>query len=106
MNPHFKMSYYKDNNFENKYIQLYKQQIKKLWKDEYISGQNERNYQSIDSLDNVHSNALMAYIFKKRKLIQNDELDTYLNSEPINFNANILTFWKVKILIFSTLLNI
>ena len=48
----------------------------------------------------------MAYIFKKRKLIQNDELDTYLNSEPINFNANILTFWKVKILIFSTLLNI
>ena len=96
MNPHFKMSYYKDNNFENKYIQLYKQQIKKLWKDEYISGQNERNYQSIDSLDNVQSNALMAHIFKKRKLIQNDEFDTYLNSEPINFNANILTFWKVK----------
>ncbi|CAI2194724.1 6654_t:CDS:2, partial [Funneliformis geosporum] len=63
INSYFKMSFYKDNAFEDKYIQLYKQQIKKLWKDKYISGQNERNYQSIDSLDNVHSNALMAHIF-------------------------------------------
>jgi len=90
MDPRFKLDYYIDNEFESNYIQTYKQQIKKLWNNEYIQNSNESDNQS-----SSNSNALMAHIFKKRKLVKSDELDTYLNNASI-LNANVLMFWKVN----------
>ena len=37
----------------------------------------------------------MAHIFKKRKLVKSDEVNTYLNNVSI-LNTNVLIFWKVK----------
>jgi hypothetical protein len=43
-----------------------------------------------------NQSTLSAHIFKKRKLINNDELDIYLKSETANYDLNILDYWKVK----------
>jgi hypothetical protein len=39
-------------------------------------------------------------MFEKRKYVEFDELVKYLNEPPLNYDIDILTYWKVNILIF------
>ncbi|CAB5384125.1 unnamed protein product [Rhizophagus irregularis] len=41
------------------------------------------------------SNVLVNHIYKKRKFVQSDELDNYLNSPPANIETNTLLYWKL-----------
>jgi hypothetical protein len=40
-------------------------------------------------------NALSAHIFKKRKIVHTDELNSYLKEPPSNYDVDILMYWKV-----------
>lgn len=88
------MQYYIDNEFEEDYIKTYKKQITELWTTTYKSTVNENNNQS-----NINQNALTAHMFKKRKTIYDDQLEGYLGEKPVNFDINVLDYWKVKLII-------
>src|SRR5688572_9841865 len=92
LDPRHKMQYYKDNDFDDFYIETYKKQITELWTTEYKPKSNVSDNQS-----NTKQNALSAHMFRKRKIAYNDELEEYLNEPPIDFNMDVLTFWKVKL---------
>ena len=87
------MQYYKDNEFEEIYIDAYRKQITDLWNNEYKPKGDENNNQP------TQQNTLAAHMFKKRKTIYDDELEEYLNEPPANFDTDVLTFWKVKLII-------
>ena len=82
------MQYFKDNRFDAEYIDMYKQQITDLWKNEYMPIQTNFNPPE-------ESNKLASHIFKKRKFSKSDELDNYLSSPIIDYNKDMLEYWKV-----------
>ena len=82
------MQYFIENGFGTEYNNMYKQQITDLWKDEYMPTQINLNLPD-------ESNILASHIFKKRKSNRSDELDNYLNSPTVDYNTNILDYWKV-----------
>ena len=88
------MVYYEENGF-NDYIETYKQQIDHLWKSDYLPTDQGNIIQIDAQCDNF-----TAHVFKKRKLIQHDELDIYLKDPPIDpFKThNVLAWWKVDII--------
>lgn len=88
------MQYYKDNDFEDHYIEMYRKQITELWTTEYKPRSNVSN----NNQSNAIQNALTAHMFRKRKIVYDDELEEYLNEPPINFDMDVLTFWKVKLM--------
>jgi hypothetical protein len=69
---------------------MYKNQITKLWTDEYKSKNDES-----DSQINIQQSDLAAHMYRKRKTFYVDELEVYLNEPPINFDMDILEYWKV-----------
>jgi hypothetical protein len=87
------MQYYIDNDFDD-YIEMYKEKISDLWKMEYMPIQERDTTVQTTKTPNT----LESHILKKRKSIQTDELDMYLNSPPLNFATDVLSFWKVKTL--------
>jgi hypothetical protein len=91
MDPRLKLEYYKDNDFEDYYINRYRRQVTNLWEEKYkrVQEQNPDN-----QFVNITS-PLADHMFKKRKLVRADELDIYLNSSSANFDIDILAFWKV-----------
>ena len=91
MDPRLKMEYYKDNDFEDYYIDEYKRQITRLWEEKYKEIQDQK---ISNQLINI-SSPLANHMFKKRKLVNVDELNVYLNSSPASFYVDILAFWKV-----------
>jgi hypothetical protein len=85
------MEYYKDNGFEDYYINKYKRQITDLWREKYKETQEQiANNQPVST-----SSPLANHMFKKRKFVRADELDTYLDSSSANFDVDVLLFWKV-----------
>ena len=70
------MVYYNEHGFEG-YITTYKDQITKLWKSSYLP-----TNQPIEPSVSEMQDDLIAHIFKKRKIIQQDELDSYLKDPP------------------------
>ncbi|CAJ0649730.1 11883_t:CDS:2, partial [Entrophospora sp. SA101] len=92
MDPRLKMQYYIDNEFDD-YIEMYKEKISDLWKMEYMPIQEcNTTIQTTKT-----PNTLESHILKRRKNIQTDELDMYLNSPPLNFDTDVLSFWKLGI---------
>ncbi|GBB95627.1 hypothetical protein RclHR1_02580010 [Rhizophagus clarus] len=92
IDPRHKLQYYIDNEFEDEYINTYKNQIKELWLTEYKPKNNENDDQNNN---NSNQNPLAAHISKKRKTSFIDELEVYLNEPPENFDMDVLAFWKV-----------
>jgi len=82
------MQYFVENDFGAEYINMYKQQITDSWKNEYMPTQI--NFNPPDE-----TNILASHIFKKRKSSKSDELDNYLNSLTVDYDTNILEYWKV-----------
>ncbi|CAG8803097.1 10688_t:CDS:2, partial [Dentiscutata erythropus] len=81
-------NYYGENGFNNKDIEIYRNQIQELWKSKYQPTQT--------SVDENISNENVPRIFKKRKTIYNDELEIYLRNPTVNpyFFDDILLWWK------------
>ena len=89
-----KMQYYKDNNFEDVYIDIYKDQIIVLWIITYKPSSNESNINQF----NTEQNALTLHMSRKHRVIYDNKLKAYLNKPPISFDMDVLTFWKVKLM--------
>ena len=92
MDPRLKLTYYKENNIDSRYIKSYKQKITDLWNQKYKPTGNKEIDESSFKL-----NALSAYIFKKRKIVYTDELSSYLKELPLNHDMDILMYWKVMV---------
>jgi hypothetical protein len=89
------MEYYHENGF-NDYVENYKKQIIKLWKKNYMPTQMTINPPNT-------TNILANHIYKKRKFVQSNELDNYLNSSPANVETDTLLYWKVTMLLAFTI---
>ena len=87
------MVYYSEHGFED-YVRLYKDQITNLWKSSYLS-----TSRAVETPVDETQDDLVAHIFKKRKIVQRDELDAYLKDSPADpyKTRDILTWWKVNI---------
>ncbi|CAG8446528.1 17985_t:CDS:2, partial [Dentiscutata erythropus] len=85
-----KLEYFKDHDFKDETIEIYQQQIVNLWKTKYMPTLNQNNNQITNK-----PSGLMAYIVKKRKYTELDELVKYLQEPLVNCNIDILTFWKL-----------
>jgi hypothetical protein len=83
------MQYYIDNEFDD-YIETYQNQIKELWTNNYLPINQNAEIQN-----HGKKSALAAHLFKKHKISHDDELETFLNGPTINFDSDVLTFWKV-----------
>ncbi|CAH1761519.1 8434_t:CDS:2 [Entrophospora sp. SA101] len=89
IDPHLKIEYYIDNEFGNNYIEIYKNQIKKLW-ESYIPNNQHEEVQN-----DKKPSALAPHMQKKHKHSNDDELKIFLNSSTINFDSDVLEFWKL-----------
>lgn len=92
MDPRLKLTYYKENNIDSRYIKGYKQTITNLWNEKYRPTGNKEIDESLPKL-----NALSAHIFKKRKIVHTDELSSYLKEPPSNHDIDVLMYWKVMV---------
>lgn len=92
MDPRLKLQYYRDNNWEESFIQNAKKQVIDLWNSTYktntsISGEFDEN--------DDNDNDLFNHIFKKQKIGEKDELNNYLNEGVVTNKTDILSWWKV-----------
>jgi hypothetical protein len=88
MDPRLKLQYYRDNKWEESFIQEAKKQVVELWKSTYkVNSANDE--ESHDDGDEI-----FGHIFKKRKL-NHDELSIYLDEKTIPGKTDILAWWKV-----------
>ncbi|CAG8814679.1 14228_t:CDS:2, partial [Dentiscutata erythropus] len=67
--------------------------------EDYYSTSDGLKYKPIGNKETDESspklNALSTHIFKKRKIVQTDELNSYLKEPPSNYDVDILTYWKL-----------
>ena len=61
LDPYLKLQYYKNDSWEEKYIQNAKKQVTELWNSTYKSNTTEALEVSADNIDND----LFGHIFKK-----------------------------------------
>ena len=95
MDPRLKLQYYKDNNWEESFIQKVKRQITELWISTY-----KVNTEVFEENLNNEEDDLYSHIFKKQKLERKDELNSYLHEKVVSSKTDILAWWKVYFNIF------
>lgn len=90
------MIYYNEHGFQP-YIKSYQKIITNLWKTSYLP----TNQEIVMPINEMRDD-LVAHVFKKRKIVRQDELDSYLRDLPADpyKTHDILTWWKVNIIIF------
>jgi hypothetical protein len=93
LDPRIKLEYYKENDWEESLIQEAKKQVTLLWESTYKIN-IERVAESSDDEDDLYG-----HIFKKRKLENKDELSIYLNEGLAPRKTDVLTWWKVYIIL-------
>jgi len=93
LDPRLKMEYYHEHGFQA-YIKSYKTQITDLWKLSYLPTE-----QGIVTPVDETRDDLFAHVFKKRKIVRLDELDSYLKDPAADPYKNLapLPWWKVSI---------
>ena len=101
MDPRLKLQYYRDNSWEESFVQEAKNQVIGLWNSTYKIG----NVVSEETTNN-NNNDLFNHIFKKQKIGEKDELSNYLNEGVISSKTDILSWWKVYLNIRYYLLHI
>ncbi|CAG8852402.1 43355_t:CDS:2, partial [Gigaspora margarita] len=84
IDPRLKLDYFKDQDFDEETIEIYQQQIINLWKTKYMPTQNQNNNQATNK-----SSGLMAYMVKKKKHNDLDELIKFLKEPPSNYYPNL-----------------
>ncbi|GBC53601.2 ribonuclease H-like protein [Rhizophagus irregularis DAOM 181602=DAOM 197198] len=90
LDPRIKLQYYKDNMWEESFIQEARKQVTNLWKTTYKPNISE-NVEPSDNADDE----LFGHIFKKRKIEEKDELSIYLNEGVAPGKTDILMWWKL-----------
>ena len=85
------MQYYKESGWEEAMIEETKKQVIDLWKSTY------KMNNTIEELSDKDDDELFGHIFKKRK-IEKDELDMYLEEKVTSSKTDILAWWKVSII--------
>ncbi|GBC14125.2 ribonuclease H-like protein [Rhizophagus irregularis DAOM 181602=DAOM 197198] len=90
LDPRIKLQYYKDNMWEESFIQETRKQVTNLWETTYKPNISE-NVEPSDDADDE----LFGHIFKKRKIEEKDELSIYLNEGVAPGKTDILMWWKL-----------
>jgi hypothetical protein len=91
MDSRLKFQYYKDNNWEESYIQNAKQQVTDLWNSTYKTNISI----SEEFVKNDDDDDLFNHIFKKQKIGEKDELRNYFNEGVVANKTDILSWWKI-----------
>ena len=89
MDPRLKLQYFKEHNWEEKFIKSSKKQVTELWNTTYKVNSTEA-----EDTSDVEDD-LFGHLFKKRKLDKKDELNAYLNEKVLPEKTDILAWWKV-----------
>lgn len=93
LDPRLKLTYHKNNNWEDKYIKEAREAISKLYQDQYAPVINDAAENDENSDDDLYS-----HIYKKRRLSSNEnELDLYLGTPIVPGEVDILKWWKVNL---------
>ncbi|CAB4485121.1 unnamed protein product [Rhizophagus irregularis] len=85
LDPRIKLQYYKDNMWEESFIQEARKQVTNLWETTYKLNISE-NVEPSDDADDE----LFGHIFKKQKIEEKDELSIYLNEGVAPSKTDIL----------------
>ncbi|CAB4495821.1 unnamed protein product [Rhizophagus irregularis] len=93
LDSRLKLTYYKDYNWEEKYITEARDDIKKLYDTTYAP----RIDQNIQDEDLTADDDLLSHIYKKRHTSRNEsELDLYLGSPIVPGKVDLLQWWKMN----------
>ena len=92
LDPRLKLTYYKNNNWEEQYITETRKVVSDLYEKQYAPTTDE----DVND-DNEHSeDDLFCHIYKKRRLSNSEnELDLYLGTPTVPSEVNLLQWWKV-----------
>ena len=91
LDPRLKLTYHKNNNWEEKYISEARETISNLYENQYAPPLN-----SVAEADELFEDDLFCHIYKKRRLSNGkSELDLYLGTPTVSGEVNLLHWWKV-----------
>jgi hypothetical protein len=92
LDPRLKLNYYKENNWERKYINSAQKLIYNIYQAEYASNNSEVNSSENDSEDD-----LTTHIYKRRHISNSsNELDLYFKDPSAKEKTDVLLWWKVS----------
>lgn len=92
MDPRLKLNYYKENNWERKYINSAQQLIYDVYQAKYASNNSEVSNSENDSEDD-----LTTHIYKRKRISSSsNELDLYLKDPNAKEKTDVLLWWKVS----------
>ena len=92
LDPRLKLQYYRDNKWENKFIEGAQKDLNNLYKTSYASTE------SVVISDECPEDSLLQHIYKRRKATNDNELDQYLVAPVALYGTDILNWWKVNVL--------
>ena len=92
LDPRLKLQYYRDNKWENKFIEGAQNDLNDLYKTSYASTED------VVILDECPEDSLLQHIYKRRKATNDNELDQYLAAPVALYGTDILNWWKVNVL--------
>src|SRR3954465_6871905 len=95
LDPRLKLEYYEDHKWDKRWIEVAKETALAAYKISNAPSDEERSdYQPAGP-----ENALTAHLFKKRRVVQKNEMDAYIRSQTAGIDTDILNWWKVKCLL-------
>ena len=92
LDPRLKLQYYRDNKWENKFIEGAQNDLNNLYKTSYALTEN------VVISDECPEDSLLQHIYKRRKATNDNELDQYLAAPVALYGTDILNWWKVNVL--------
>jgi hypothetical protein len=92
LDPRFKLSYYKEQKWEKRFINAAQHKIKEIFRLKYASNDTEVNTNDLESDEEEFA----MDIFKQRSFVKADELDEYLKAPTASRKTNVLSWWKVS----------
>ena len=93
LDPRLKLQYYRDNKWENKFIEGAQNDLNNLYKTSYVSTEGV-----VILDDECPEDSLLQHIYKRRKATNDNELDQYLAAPIAPYGTDILNWWKVNVL--------
>ena len=93
LDPRLKLQYYRDNKWENKFIEGAQNDLNNLYKTSYVSTEGV-----VILDDECPEDSLLQHIYKRRKTTNDNELDQYLAAPVALYGTDILNWWKVNVL--------
>jgi len=92
LDPRLKLNYYKENNWERRYINSAQKLIYDVYQVEYAPINSE-----ISNNENDGEDDLTSQIYKRKRIAHNsNELDLYLKDPNAQEKTDVLLWWKVS----------